>query len=140
MTERTLVLVKPDAVERGLVGEVLRRIEAKGYSLVALKMAVPARELLATHYAEHEGRGFFEDLLTFMSSGPVVAACIEGGRVIEGFRSLAGQTDPTLATPGTLRGDFGRDWGNGPQENIVHGSDSVESAERELGIWFPELS
>ncbi|MEP7160464.1 MAG: nucleoside-diphosphate kinase [Dermatophilaceae bacterium] len=140
MTERTLVLVKPDAVERGLVGEVLRRIEAKGYTLVALKIAVPARELLATHYAEHEGKGFFEDLLAFMSSGPVVAACVEGGRVVEGFRSLAGQTDPTLATPGTLRGDFGRDWGNGPQENIVHGSDSVESAERELGIWFPELS
>ncbi len=140
MTERTLVLVKPDAVERGLVGEVLRRIEAKGYALVALRIAVPARELLATHYAEHEGKGFFEDLLAFMSSGPVVAACIEGGRVVEGFRSLSGQTDPTLAAPGTLRGDFGRDWGNGPQENIVHGSDSVESAERELGIWFPELS
>ncbi len=140
MTERTLVLVKPDAVERGLVGEVLRRIEAKGYTIVGLKLVSPTREILAPHYAEHEGKGFYEELLAFMSSGPVVAACIEGGRVVEGFRSLAGKTDPTVATPGTIRGDFGRDWGNGPQENIVHGSDSVESAQRELAIWFPELA
>ncbi len=140
MTERTLVLVKPDAVERGLVGEVLRRIEAKGYTIVALKMLTPTREILAPHYAEHEGKGFYEELLGFMSSGPVVAIAAEGGRVVEGFRSLAGKTDPTVASPGTIRGDFGRDWGNGPQENIVHGSDSVESAQRELAIWFPELA
>jgi nucleoside-diphosphate kinase len=135
-TERTLVLVKPDGVSRGLTGAILARVEAKGYRLAALEQLTPSRELLAEHYAEHEGKPFYEPLLEFMASGPVVAAIFEGERVIEGFRSLAGATDPTVAAPGTIRGDFGRDWGLKVQQNLVHGSDSPESAEREIGIWF----
>ena len=139
MTERSLVLVKPDGVRRGLVGEVLRRVEAKGYTLVALDLRVPARELLAEHYAEHEGKPFYEPLVEFMMSGSVAAAVIEGQRCIEGWRSLAGATDPTAAAPGTVRGDLGRDWGSTVQQNLVHGSDSPESAAREIAIWFPGL-
>jgi nucleoside-diphosphate kinase len=139
MTERSLVLVKPDGYARGLTGEVLRRIEAKGYTLVALDILTPDRERLERHYAEHEGKPFYEPLLEFMSSGTVTAAVIEGHRCIEGFRALAGATDPTAALPGTIRGDLGRDWGLKVQQNIVHGSDSPESSAREIGIWFPEL-
>lgn len=138
--ERTLVLVKPDGVRRGLVGEVLRRVEAKGYVLVALEMRTADRDLLGAHYTEHAGKPFFEPLVDFMASGPVVAAVVEGHRVIEGFRSLAGATDPTTAAPGTLRGDLGRDWGERVVRNLVHGSDSPESASREIGLWFPGLS
>ena len=137
--QRSLVLVKPDAVSRRLTGEVLRRVEAKGYHLVALEVRTADRDVLERHYAEHEGKPFYEPLLDFMSSGPVVAAVIEGERCIEGFRSLAGATDPTTAAPGTIRGDLGRDWGLKVQQNLVHGSDSPESAEREIGIWFPHL-
>lgn len=139
MTERSLVLVKPDGFARGLTGEVLRRIEAKGYRLVAAQVLTPARDLLARHYAEHEGKPFYEPLLDFMGSGPVTAVVIEGERCIEGFRALAGATDPTAAAPGTIRGDLGRDWGTAVQQNIVHGSDGAESAAREIGIWFPAL-
>ena len=139
MTERSLVLVKPDGVRRGLVGEVLRRVEAKGYTLVALDLRVPARGLLAEHYAVHEGKPFYEPLVEFMMSGPVAAAVIEGERCVEGWRSLAGATDPTAAAPGTVRGDLGRDWGLTVQQNLVHGSDSPESAVREIAIWFPDL-
>lgn len=139
MTERSLVLVKPDGVRRGLTGEVVRRIEAKGYRLVALELRPATRELLAEHYAEHEGKPFYEPLVEFMLSGPVAAMVLEGERCIEGFRSLAGATDPTVAAPGTIRGDLGRDWGEKVQQNIVHGSDSPESAAREIGIWFPSL-
>ncbi len=138
-TERSLVLVKPDGFERGLTGEVLGRIEAKGYVLVALDIFTPDRDRLAAHYAEHEGKPFYEPLVDFMSSGPVTAVVIEGQRCIEGFRALAGATDPTAALPGTIRGDLGRDWGQPVQANIVHGSDSPESAVREIGIWFPDL-
>jgi nucleoside-diphosphate kinase len=138
-TERSLVLVKPDGFARGLSGEVLRRIEAKGYTLAALAVTTPTREQLAEHYAEHEGKPFYEPLVEFMSSGPVTAIVIEGNRCIEGFRALAGATDPTAALPGTIRGDLGRDWGKKVQENIVHGSDSPESAAREIAIWFPNL-
>jgi nucleoside-diphosphate kinase len=138
-TERSLVLVKPDGFSRGLTGEVLRRIEAKGYSLVALSVLTPTREMLAEHYAEHEGKPFYEPLVEFMLSGSVAAAVIEGERCIEGFRALAGATDPTAALPGTIRGDLGRDWGTKVQQNIVHGSDSTESAKREIAIWFPHL-
>jgi nucleoside-diphosphate kinase len=137
--ERTLVLVKPDGVRRGLAGEVLRRIEVKGYTLVALEMRVAGQGLLEQHYAEHVGKPFYQPLVDFMSSGPVVAAVFEGERVIEGFRSLAGATEPTLAAPGTIRGDLGRDWGTAVQQNLVHGSDSVMSAVREIAIWFPGL-
>jgi len=134
--EETLVLVKPDGVERGLTGEILRRIEAKGYQVADLKMLTPSRDLLVAHYAEHEGKPFFEPLVEFMASGPVVAIRLRGQRAIEGFRSLAGTTDPTTAAPGTIRGDLGRDWGAAVQRNLVHGSDAPESAARELGLWF----
>lgn len=134
--EETLILVKPDGVARGLTGEILRRIEAKGYTIVDLRMLRADRELLAAHYAEHEGKPFFEPLLDFMGSGPIVAVRAAGDRVIEGFRSLAGATDPTAAAPGTIRGDLGRDWGGSVQQNLVHGSDSTLSAERELALWF----
>ena len=134
--EETLVLVKPDGVERGLTGEILRRIEAKGYQISDLRMVTPTRDLLVAHYAEHEGKPFFEPLVEFMASGPVVAVRVRGQRVIEGFRSLAGTTDPTTAAPGTIRGDLGRDWGASVQRNLVHGSDAPESAARELGLWF----
>ncbi|TQL64717.1 nucleoside-diphosphate kinase [Rarobacter faecitabidus] len=138
-TERTLILVKPDGVARGLAGEVLRRIEAKGYVLEAVELRRAPRDLLELHYAEHANRPFFAPLVDFMSSGPVLAVVASGERVIEGFRSLAGTTDPTTAAPGTIRGDLGRTWDAPVQQNIVHGSDSVESAEREISIWFPFL-
>jgi nucleoside-diphosphate kinase len=134
--EKTLVLVKPDGVKRNLIGEIIARCERKGYEVVDLKLTEPSRELLAEHYAEHQGKSFYEPLLDFMSSGPVVAIALQGNRVIEGFRVLAGTTDPTTAAPGTIRGDLGRDWGTTVVQNLVHGSDSKESAERELAIWF----
>ena len=136
--ERSLVLVKPDGFARRLTGEVLRRIEAKGYALVALRILTPTREMLAAHYAEHEGKPFFEPLLEFMSSSPVTAVVIEGEGCIPGFRAMAGATNPTDAAPGSIRGDLGRDWGTKVQQNIVHGSDSPESAVREIAIWFPD--
>lgn len=135
-TERTLVLIKPDGVERRLTGAILARIEAKGYTVAELKKTEATRAILEEHYAEHQGKPFYEPLVKFMLSGPIVAAVLEGQRVIEGFRSLAGTTDPTTAAPGTIRGDFGRDWGTAVQQNLVHGSDSPESAAREIGIWF----
>ncbi|MBC7723731.1 MAG: nucleoside-diphosphate kinase [Burkholderiaceae bacterium] len=134
--EETLVLIKPDGVIRNMTGEILRRIEAKGYQLVDIKLIEADRELLAKHYEEHLGKPFYEPLVEFMESGPVVAIRIAGNRVIEGFRSLAGTTDPTSAAPGTIRGDLGRDWGLAVQQNLVHGSDSPESAARELALWF----
>lgn len=134
--ERTLILVKPDGVRRNLIGEVIRRIETKGYNIVALKMVQADRSILAAHYAEHEGKPFYEPLVEFMLSGPVVAIIAEGNRVIEGFRKLAGVTDPTVAEPGTIRGDLARDQGTKVVQNIVHGSDSAESAAREIGLWF----
>ena len=138
--ERTLILVKPDGVARSLVGEVIARVENKGYKIVGLKMLTPTREILAKHYAEHEGKPFYEPLLEFMLSGPIVAMIAEGNRVIEGFRKLAGTTDPTTAEPGTIRGDLARDQGTKVVQNIVHGSDSPESAAREIAIFFPELN
>ena len=135
-TEKTLVLVKPDGVARGLVGEVIARIEAKGYRISALRMLQADRALLEKHYAEHQGKPFFEPLVEFMMSGPIVALVAEGNRVIEGFRSLAGVTDPTVAAPGTIRGDLARDQGTKVVQNIVHGSDSPESAAREIAIFF----
>ena len=136
MTQQTLVLVKPDGVKRNLIGEIISRLEAKGYVVADLKKFTPSKDLLHKHYAEHEGKPFFEPLVEFMSSGDVVAIKLEGHRVIEGFRSLAGATDPTVAAPGTIRGDLGRDWGLKVQQNLVHGSDSEESAARELTLWF----
>ena len=135
-TEKTLVLIKPDGVARGLVGEVIARIEAKGYKINQMRMLQADRALLEKHYAEHQGKPFFEPLLEFMMSGPIVALVAEGNRVIEGFRSLAGVTDPTVAAPGTIRGDLARDQGTKVVQNIVHGSDSPESAAREIAIFF----
>ena len=138
--ERSLVLVKPDGVSRNLCGEVLRRVEGKGYTLVAVELRRATQQELEAHYAEHVGKPFYEPLVQFMSSGPVLAVVIEGHRCVEGFRALAGATDPTTAAPGTIRGDLGRDWGLKVQANLVHGSDSPESAAREIGIWFPALA
>ncbi|WP_129783597.1 nucleoside-diphosphate kinase [Promicromonospora panici] len=139
VAERTLVLVKPDGVRRGLSGEILRRIETKGYTLRAVELKNATTELLAAHYAEHEGKPFYAPLVEFMMSGPVLAVVAEGEGVIPGFRSLAGATNPTDAAPGTIRGDLGRNWGTKVQQNLVHGSDSAESAAREIALWFPEL-
>jgi len=139
MTERTLILVKPDGVARGLSGQILSRIEAKGYTLVAVELRTASADLLAKHYEEHVGKPFYEPLVEFMMSGPTLAIVAEGDRVIEGFRSLAGVTDPTTAPPGTIRGDLGRQWPTKVLQNLVHGSDSPESAAREIGIWFPAL-
>ena len=136
-TEKTLFLVKPDGVRRGLVGEVISRIETKGYAIDALRMLQADEALLAQHYAEHIGKPFYEPLVEFMMSGPIVAIVASGNRVIEGFRSLAGVTDPTVAAPGTIRGDLARDQGTKVMQNLVHGSDSPESAAREIGIFFP---
>ena len=137
-TEKTLILVKPDGVRRGLVGEVISRIETKGYAIDALRMLQADSALLEKHYAEHVGKPFYEPLVEFMMSGPIVAIVASGNRVIEGFRSLAGATDPTVAAPGTIRGDLARDQGTKVMQNLVHGSDSPESAAREIGIFFPK--
>jgi len=136
-SQRTLILVKPDGVRRGLVGEVIARIERKGYAISALRMLNADKAMLEAHYAEHQGKPFYEPLMEFMLSGPIVAMIAEGERVIEGFRSLAGATDPTVAAPGSIRGDLARDQGTRVVQNIVHGSDSPESAEREIKIFFP---
>ena len=136
-SQRTLILVKPDGVRRGLVGEVITRIESKGYKISALRMLTADKSMLESHYAEHQGKPFYEPLMEFMLSGPIVAMIAEGERVIEGFRSLAGATDPTVAAPGSIRGDLARDQGTRVVQNIVHGSDSTESAEREIKIFFP---
>ncbi|CAB4713605.1 unannotated protein [freshwater metagenome] len=136
--EKTLILVKPDGVRRGLVGEVISRVETKGYAIEALRLLNADRGLLEKHYAEHIGKPFYEPLVEFMMSGPIVAIVASGNRVIEGFRSLAGVTDPTLAAPGTIRGDLARDQGTKVVQNIVHGSDSPESAAREIEIFFPK--
>ncbi|HEX3788268.1 MAG TPA: nucleoside-diphosphate kinase [Pseudonocardiaceae bacterium] len=136
MSERTLVLVKPDGVRRGLVGEVISRIERKGLTLAALELRAVERTLAEQHYAEHDGKSFFTDLVEFITTGQVLAAVVEGPRAISAFRQLAGGTDPVdKATPGTIRGDFGLE----VQYNLVHGSDSPESAAREIKLWFPGL-
>jgi nucleoside-diphosphate kinase len=136
-TEKTLILIKPDGVARGLVGEVISRVEAKGYAIDAVRMLQADRVILEKHYAEHLGKPFYEPLVEFMMSGPIVAIVASGNRVIEGFRALAGVTDPTVAAPGTIRGDLARDQGKKVVQNIVHGSDSIESATREIQIFFP---
>jgi nucleoside-diphosphate kinase len=136
VSERTLVLVKPDGVARGLVGEVIARIERKGLRLVALELRTVSRQVAEQHYAEHAEKPFFGDLLEFITSGAAVAAVVEGQRAISAFRQLAGGTDPVdKATPGSIRGDFALE----TQFNLVHGSDSADSAKREIALWFPQL-
>lgn len=133
MTERTLLLIKPDGVERRLVGEILSRIERKGLTFAALELRDVGDELARRHYAEHEDKPFFASLLEFITSAPVVAAIVEGPRAVAAVRQLAGGTDPVeKALPGSIRGDFGLE----TQFNLVHGSDSAESAEREIALWF----
>jgi nucleoside-diphosphate kinase len=133
--DRTLVLVKPDGVARGLVGEVISRLEAKGLRLVAAELRTLSTEVAQTHYAEHAERPFFGSLVEFITSAPLMALVVEGPRAVEAFRALAGATDPVVAGPGTIRGDFGLE----VQANIVHGSDSAESAAREIALFFPHL-
>jgi len=135
VSERTLVLVKPDGVARGLVGEVLGRIERRGYSIVALELRTITVELAGEHYAEHRDKPFFGELVTFITSGPLVAAVVEGPDVIEAWRTMMGATNPIKSAPGTIRGDFA----NVMSENISHGSDSPQSAAREIEIFFPGL-
>ncbi len=135
MTERTLVLVKPDGVERGLVGEVLSRIERKGFRLVALELRTLTREIAEEHYGEHAGKPFFGELVDFITSAPLLAAVVEGPDVIVSWRSMMGATNPVNAAPGTIRGDLASEM----QNNVTHGSDSPESAAREITLFFPSL-
>lgn len=136
MTERTLILIKPDGVQNSHVGEIISRIERKGLRLAELDLRVADRETAEKHYAEHADKPFFGELVDFITSAPLIAGIVEGDRAIDAWRQLAGGTDPVgKATPGTIRGDFALS----VAENVVHGSDSPESAEREIGIWFPNL-
>ena len=134
VTERTLMLIKPDGVQRGAVGDIIGRIERKGLSIVALELKNVGDALARAHYAEHQDKPFFGSLLEFITSGPVIAAVLEGPRAVAAFRQIAGGTDPVeKAAPGTIRGDLGLE----TQVNLVHGSDSPESAAREIELWFP---
>jgi nucleoside-diphosphate kinase len=132
---RTLLLVKPDAFERGLTGEVISRFERKGLRLVALKQVQIDEDQAGRHYEEHTEKPFFGELVDFITGGPLVAMVMEGPRAVEAARQVIGATDPVEAAPGSIRGDFAVE----VTTNLVHGSDSDESAEREIGIWFPEL-
>ena len=133
MSERTLLLIKPDGIDRRLVGEFIGRVERKGLTFAALELRKVSDELARQHYAEHDGKPFFTSLLEFITSGPVVAAIVEGPRAVAALRQIAGGTDPVdKAAPGTIRGDFGLE----TQFNLVHGSDSVDSAQREIALWF----
>ena len=133
--ERTLILVKPDAFGRGLTGEIILRFERKGLRLVALRLMTMDRELAGRHYAEHEGKPFYGELVDFITSGPLAAMVLEGSRAVEAARQVIGATDPVKAAPGSIRGDFAIEVG----QNMVHGSDSTESAAREVGLFFPDL-
>jgi nucleoside-diphosphate kinase len=132
--ERTLILCKPDAVSRGLIGEIAARIERRGYVITAMKLMQLDGERARAHYAEHDGKAFFNDLVTFITSGPLVAMAVEGERVIDGCRQLIGATDPLVAAPGSIRGDLAQTIGR----NLVHGSDSAASAGRELNLFFED--
>lgn len=138
--QRTLVLLKPDALRRNLRGEIIRRFEQRGYDIVALNQRMASELELHKHYSEHVGKPFFEPLLGYMTSGPVLALVVEGTECVQAIRNLLGATKPTDAAPGTIRGDLGRAWDRPAIENLVHASDSEESAEREIAIWFPELA
>lgn len=135
MSERTLVLVKPDGVRRGLIGEIVGRLERKGLSIVALELRTLSRETASQHYGEHEGKPFFGELVDFITGGPLVAIVAEGHRAVEAVRGLMGVTDPVASAPGSIRGDFALEIG----QNLVHGSDSPESAAREVALFFPAL-
>lgn len=130
--ERSLVLIKPDAMQRGLAGTIISRLEKRGLRIVAMKMLQMDKALAQRHYAVHQGKAFFNDLVDFITSGPIIAAVFEGEKAIEAIRQAMGATDPLKASPGSIRGDFGLDI----QQNLVHGSDSVENAEKEISIFF----
>jgi nucleoside-diphosphate kinase len=130
--ERTLILVKPDAMQRGLAGEIITRFERRGLRIVGMRMLLVDRDMAQQHYAEHVGKGFFEGLVTYITSSPIIAIVFEGTNAVAASRQLMGSTRPTEAAPGTIRADFGLEVGR----NLVHGSDSPESAEREIGIFF----
>jgi nucleoside-diphosphate kinase len=132
--ERTFLAIKPDGVQRGLVGEIIRRFETKGFTLVGLKLIKASRELAEQHYDVHKERPFFPGLVNFITSGPLVAMVWEGDGVVTSARKIIGATNPLNAEPGTLRGDFGVDVGR----NIIHGSDAIETAQREISLWFKE--
>jgi nucleoside-diphosphate kinase len=133
--QRTLVLVKPDGVKRGLIGEIISRLEKKGLKIVAMRMLQMDKSMARRHYAVHEGKPFFAGLVDFITSGPIVATVVEGEKAVEVVRGLMGETDPVKAAPGTIRGDFGLDIG----ENLIHGSDSEENARKEIALFFPRL-
>jgi len=133
--ERTLILVKPDAFARNLTGEIIARFERKGLSLVALQLLTMTRELAERHYAEHEGKSFFEELVEFITSGPLVAMVLEGEQAVDAARQVIGATNPLQASPGSIRGDYAISVG----QNMVHGSDSPESSAREVALFFPDL-
>lgn len=135
MTERTLVLVKPDGVERGLMGEVVGRIERRGFEFVALELRTLDATIAKKHYGEHEGKPFFESLVEFITSGPLLAGVVEGPGAVSAWRTMMGATNPTDAAPGTIRGDLATEL----QNNVAHGSDSLESAAREIALFFPDL-
>jgi nucleoside-diphosphate kinase len=135
VSQRTLILVKPDGVQRGIIGDVISRIERKGLKVVALELRTIETDTAHAHYAEHAEKPFFRNVVEFITSGPAVALVAEGERAIEAFRAVAGATDPVKASPGTIRGDYALEVG----QNMVHGSDSPEAAEREIKIFFPEL-
>ena len=135
MAQRTLVLVKPDGVEKGLTGEIISRLEKKGLKIAAMRMLQMDKALARKHYAVHDGKPFFAGLVDFITSGPIVAVVVEGEKSVEVVRKLMGETDPVKAAPGTIRGDYGLDIG----ENLIHGSDSEENAQVEISLFFPDL-
>jgi len=132
--EKTFVMIKPDGVQRGLIGEIISRIERKGLKIVAMKMLHISQELAQRHYAEHRGKPFFDSLISYITSGPVVAMVVEGKEAVKVMRSLVGKTNPIEASPGTIRGDYAMDVGR----NVIHASDSIESANREISLFFDE--
>ena len=135
MAQRTLVLVKPDGVKKGLIGEIVSRLEKKGLKITAMRMLRMDKALARKHYAVHDGKPFFAGLVEFITSGPIVAVVVEGDKSVEVVRKLMGETDPVKAAPGTIRGDYGLDIG----ENLIHGSDSEENAQKEIALFFPDL-
>ena len=139
-TERSLILLKPDCLNGHHAGEVIGRFEKAGFEIRAAKLIALTDDLLKEHYAHIADRPFFPEIVEFMSARPVLALVLEGESAVDAIRDLLGPTDSTIASPGTIRGDLGRDWGLAVQQNLVHGSDSPESAAREIGIWFPEAS
>jgi nucleoside-diphosphate kinase len=136
VAQRTLVLVKPDGVQRGLVGEIVGRLERKGFTILAMELRTLERDIAGRHYAEHEGKPFFDDLVDFITSAPLVAVVVEGHRAVEAVRMLMGVTDPVASAPGSIRGDYALEIG----QNLVHGSDSEEAAAREIALFFPTLA